>query len=380
MFGKRYHLGTLFGFPIRLDPSWFIILFLLTWTLSMGYFPNSIAGLSALTYWSMGILAALGLFGSVIVHELSHSLVARRYGQPPQGITLFVFGGVSELSEEPKNPKSEFLIAIVGPATSVVLAVLFFILEVAGVLGNWPRPVTGIVGYLGFINLLLAIFNILPAFPLDGGRVLRSALWKFKNDLRWATKIASRIGSGFGIALIILGIFSAFTGAIIAGLWWFFIGMFLRSSANAAYQQLLIQENLKGKPVSRFMQTTPLTVSRQITLEDLVSNYAYRSGHRFFPVVDNGELEGCIDLDRIKELPREEWPQHQVSEITASCPVAKTVAPETDASEAFALMNRTGQTHLIVTVDNRLVGMLNIKDLLRYLSMKKEFESGNQQG
>ena len=237
MFGKGINLFRLFGFQVQADFSWLILAFLITWSLATGYFPYQFPQLSPAQYWGMGILGALGLFGSLIFHELSHSLVARRFGIPMKGITLFIFGGVAHMDDEPQNPKSEFFMAIVGPLSSLLLAALLYGATQGGRAVGWPEPVNGIVSYLSFINMLLAMFNMVPAFPLDGGRVFRSALWAWTGDVRWATRLAARCGSGFGIVLMAWGGFSPLTGNFVEGLW-YIIGFFLYGAADQAYQDV----------------------------------------------------------------------------------------------------------------------------------------------
>ena len=259
MFGKRITLFKLFGFAVRVDSSWFIILALIIWTTS-GIFRSSYPGFSAGEYWVMGVAAALALFASVVVHELFHSLVARHYGLPMKGITLFVFGGVAEMDDEPPSARAEFMMAIAGPAASIFIGLDFYFFY-RGAKTVWPLQVIAVIGYLYWINWMLALFNLIPAFPLDGGRVLRSALWwRRAGDLPGATRIAARIGSGFGILLIGLGILSLFMGSFIGAVWWFLIGMFLRSASQASYQQVLVRTVLAGEPIGRFMKTDLVTV------------------------------------------------------------------------------------------------------------------------
>jgi len=206
MFGKRFKLFKLMGFEVGIDASWVIIAILIAWSLSTGVFPFQYKDLATQTYWMMGILGAIGLFLSIIAHEFCHSLVARKSGMPMKGITLFIFGGVAEMGEEPPSAKAEFQIAVVGPLSSIAIALLFYAIYALGEVGGWPPPFNGVVAYLAMINMLLAVFNLIPAFPLDGGRILRSILWGWKKNLRWATRVASGIGSGFGIFLIVLGV------------------------------------------------------------------------------------------------------------------------------------------------------------------------------
>ena len=251
MFGKRITLFKLFGFSVHVDLSWLVIAALITWSLAQGLFPSEYEGLPAAAYWIMGAAGAVGLFFSIVFHELFHSLAARRFGIPMTGITLFIFGGVAEMDDEPPNPKAEFFMAIAGPLSSIVLGVMFYALFIIAELQEWPLIAAGVLGYLGVINWILAAFNLLPAFPLDGGRVLRSALWQWKNNLRWATRISSQIGSGFGIGIIILGLVSLARGNVVGGIWWFLIGMFLRNASQSSYQQVVVRKALQGEKVLR---------------------------------------------------------------------------------------------------------------------------------
>jgi Zn-dependent protease len=232
MFGKRIHLFKLLGFEVNIDLSWIIIAVLIAWSLSTGLFPYQFKNLSPQAYWIMGIIGVIGLFLSIIVHEFSHSLMARKYGMPMKGITLFIFGGMAEMTDEPTSPRAEFMMAVVGPLSSLAIAFGFYLLLVAGKQTGWPQPVNGILGYLALINGLLAAFNTIPAFPLDGGRILRSILWGWKKNIRWATKLSSRIGKGFGILLIVFGFFNVLRGNFIGGMWWFLIGMFIQGAAS----------------------------------------------------------------------------------------------------------------------------------------------------
>lgn len=376
MFGKRFNLFRMMGFQVRIDLSWIFIAVLIAWSLSTGFFPFYYEGLDRGTYWMMGIVGAIGLFLSIIVHEFSHSLVARRYGMPMKGITLFLFGGMAEMSDEPPKPKAEFMMAVVGPVSSIVIAGLFYAVYAAGLGGAIPQPVNGVVGYLAFINAVLAVFNIIPAFPLDGGRILRSILWGAKGDLRWATRISSFIGSGFGILLIVLGIFSFLTGNFIGGMWWFLIGMFLNGAARMSYQQLLTRRALEGETVSRFMTRDAVTVPRSTTLDTLVNDYVYRYQYKMFPVVgDSDRIEGCITTREVKEIPREEWRQKRVEDVLRPCSTENTIPAGSDAMQALSLMNRTGSSRLLVVEGDRLAGVISLKDMMKFLSLKVEMDT-----
>jgi Zn-dependent protease/predicted transcriptional regulator len=368
-------LFKLLGFEVGIDISWIIIAILIAWSLSTGLFPFYYKDLSTQMYWFMGIVGALLLFLSIIAHEFSHSLVARKYGMPMKGITLFIFGGVAQMDKEPPRPMAEFMMAIVGPISSIIIALLFYGLYTAGKQGNFPEPINGVVGYVAIINGLLAGFNLIPAFPLDGGRVLRSILWGLKGNLRWATRISSRIGSGFGFALIGLGVIRVLFGNFIGGMWLFLIGMFLHSAAKGAYQQLLTRRALEGEPVRRFMKTEPVTVPPSISIEELVDVYVYQYHFKMFPVVEDSQrLVGCVTTRELKEVPREQWRQKTVKDVAQPCSAENTIEPQADAMQALSVMNRSGNGRLMVVEKGRLVGVLSLKDMLKLMSLKVELE------
>src|SRR3989339_488779 len=276
MFGKGITIFKILGFEIRIDASWIFIAILVTWSLAIGFFPTRYGNLSTATYWWMGIFGALGLFSSVVFHELFHSLVARRFGLPIRGITLFIFGGVSEIEEEPRSAKAEFFVAIIGPLSSIFLGALFFGFSYLQRNHGWSASVFGVFAYISWINFILAAFNMVPAFPLDGGRVLRSALWQWKNNLIWATHISSWIGSTFGLLLIFLGIFAIFMGSFVNGIWYFLIGVFLRSASQMSYQQQLLRKILEGETVMHFMTPNPVSVPPSVLLSEFVNDYVYK--------------------------------------------------------------------------------------------------------
>jgi len=374
MFGRRITLFKLMGFEVRLDASWIVLAFLVTWSLAVGYFPARDPGLERADYWWMAAVSAFGLFGSIVAHEFAHSVVARRRGLPMKGITLFIFGGVAEMSGEPPNAETEFRMAIAGPLTSAVIGGVFYALYRAGV-NSWPPAVAGVVHYLGWINFTLAAFNMIPAFPLDGGRVLRSAVWHYQGDLTRATRIAAQFGQGFGMLLIGLGILSLFFGNFVTAIWWFILGMFLRGAAQQSYQQMAVRSALAGEPVRRFMKTDPVTVPPNISVEDLIDNYVYRYHHKMFPVVRNGnDLAGCVTTQAVSSIPREEWRQHSVQELMRPCSAENTISPDTDAAAALSKMSQTGLSRLMVVDHNRLLAIVSLKDLLNFLTLKMEIE------
>ncbi len=368
MFGKRITLFRLLGFEVRIDLSWLVLGLLIAWSLARGVFPGHYKDLPAATYWWMGVAGALGLFGSIVFHELSHSLVARRFGLPMKGITLFIFGGVAEMEDEPPSAKAEFFMAVAGPLSSILLALILYTVFAAG--AALPAPVSGVIGYLAIINLVLAVFNLLPAYPLDGGRVLRSILWRWKKDIRRATRISSQIGAGFGIALVLLGAFNVLTGNIIGGIWQVMIGFFLRGAAQSSYQQLVIRTALEGETVERFMKKDPVTVPPSLSLADLVEEYIYSYHYKMFPVVQGGQLLGCINARQVKEIPREQWRSRTVGESLTACSPETAVAPRVDVIKALSIMSRTGNSRLLVVEGGRLAGIITLKDIMGFLSVK----------
>jgi Zn-dependent protease/CBS domain-containing protein len=374
MFGKRITIFKLFGFEVKIDLSWLILAILITWSLARGYFPYIFKGLSGEIYWIMGVAGAFGLFVSIIFHEFSHSLVARRFGLQINGITLFIFGGVAEMDEEPPSAQAEFSMAIAGPLSSVFIGLIFYAVFIFGKRAGWPTAVNGIFGYLGFINWVLAGFNMVPAFPLDGGRVLRSALWKWKNNLRWATRIASQIGSLFGLLLIFLGIVNILMGDFIGGMWWVIIGLFVRSASQMSYQRLMMRSALEGETVQRFMRKDPVAVPSSVTVEQLVEDYIYKYHFKMLPVVEGGNLTGCVSTRQVKEIPREQWSTTVVRDIASSCSKDNTISPDLDAMEAFSIMSRTGNSRLMVAEDHRLKGVVTLKDIMKFLSVKLDLD------
>ena len=374
MLGQRLTLFKLFGFEVRVDASWIFLAVLITWSLAAGVFPAQYPNLPAASYWWMGLAGALGLFGSIILHELCHSLVANRFHLPMRGITLFIFGGVAEMGDEPPSPKVEFLMAIAGPVASVAIGFALYLLKRAGG-GVWPIQLAGIVGYLSWINLVLAAFNMIPAFPLDGGRVLRSLLWRLQGDLRRATRIAARIGTAFGVAMMLFAVFQLWSGYLVPAMWYFLIGMFLQRASQRSYEQVLVRSMLAGEPIHHFMNPNPVTVPPEISIRELVDDYIYRYHFQMFPVVtDSGRIAGCVNTADVKQIPREEWGMHTVQEVAKPSSPANTIGPDTDALKALAKMREAGATGLLVADRGRLLAIISLKDLLKLLATKVDLE------
>ncbi|MGO8919081.1 MAG: site-2 protease family protein [Stellaceae bacterium] len=377
MFGHRVKLATLFGFDVKIDASWLLLAVLVVWTLAVGIFPGLTPGLAQDSYWWMAIAGAAGLFASIVFHEMAHALVARRYGIPIVGITLFIFGGVAEMKGEPENARSEFLMALAGPVASLALALALYCLV------RWspeamPVAAGGVFRYLALINAALAVFNLIPAFPLDGGRMLRAALWAWRGDIVQATRIAAGAGNFFGIVLIALGVLGVVNGDFIGGMWRFLIGMFLRGAAEASYRQTLTQRTLAGMAVSQVMTSTPITVAPELSVADFINDYVYRWHHRVFPVERLGLLVGQIGTREAAALDRALWPSTSVGRIMQSCSQEQIIGPESDVIAALTRMQRNGLTRLFVVEEGRLQGVVTLRDMLEVLSTKIELDGARQ--
>ncbi|MEN8146750.1 MAG: site-2 protease family protein [Campylobacterota bacterium] len=375
MFRHKITLFKLLGFSVSIDASWVVILFLVVWLLAKELFPAYFPELADLTYWLMGLSGAIGLFVSIIIHEFSHSLVARRYGLEIRGITLFIFGGIAEMKGEPSNPKTEFLMAIAGPIASFMLSILFGTLYLVGERLGLPIPVMGILGYLSGINMLLVVFNMIPAFPTDGGRILRSVLWWIKGDIYWATRLASRISLIFAMTIMFIGFLNLLGGNFIGGLWWILIGYFIFNAAGASYQHLLMERSFGGKTVRYFMNPNPVTVPSHITLQEFVDKYVYHYHYKMFPVADGHRVAGVITTQALKTVPREEWHHLRVGELMQPQSPDNSIGPDTPVNEALGKMSGNGLSRLLVLEHGKMVGIVTLKDLLEFLALKMELET-----
>ena len=358
------------GIQIILDYSWFIVFGLLLWSLSAGYFPLVYPGQTTQTYWMTGGLAALLFFISVITHELSHSFMAIRSGIKIPEITLFIFGGMARLSEEAGDPKTEFKIAIVGPLTSFALALVFRLIQNA-LLGDQPSIIVEMFGYLVWINIALGIFNLIPGFPLDGGRVFRAFWWWKTGSMIKATRLASDIGKGFAVVLMILGGVQIFSGALIGGLWLIFIGMFLRGMAEAGYQELVLTKSLEGTRVQDVMIRDVVTAPFDLPLRQLIADYFLRYGYRGFPVTADGKVLGVISLANVKDLSSQEQAEKKVEQVMAPVNGAMTISPETPLAEALKKMSHDNVARLLVMRGDQMMGMITQTGLLRFLEIKR---------
>jgi Zn-dependent protease/CBS domain-containing protein len=363
-------LGRIFGISIRLHYSWFFIFVLITWALAAGYFPDSYPDWDMATYWGIGLATSLLFFLSVLIHELSHSLVAQTAGIPIRAITLFIFGGVSQISKEPEKPDVEFRMAIAGPLSSLALGGIFWVIHIATL--DVSEPLTALTFWLAWINAVLAGFNLIPGFPMDGGRVLRSIIWWRTHNLRRATRIASTIGRGVGYLFIFGGIFWIFWGSWLNGLWLVLIGWFLETAAAGSYQQVAFQDLLSGHRVSEVMTRDCPVVSPGLTVEQLVHEYFLNSGRRCFPVVDNGRLLGLISLNDVKAVPHDLRPVRTVRETMTPFERLKWVRPQDDLSNVLQLITTEDVNQLPVIENNSIVGMVARDSLLSFIRTRSE--------
>lgn len=369
-FGRRIRLFRVFQFDIRADASWFILVFLVTTTLVLGTFPQFYPGLSTGAYMVMGLIGAAGLFASIVLHELCHSIVGRYYNMPIHEITLFLFGGVAHLEDEPPSAKSEFAMAIAGPLCSLGLGFFFGGLHMFGVALGWKGFALGILAYLMQVNFLLAMFNMIPAFPLDGGRVLRSILWAVKRDLRWATRVASLGGQGFGVVLIVLGLTQFFFVRSIGGFWLVFLGILLMNLARGSYRHLLVRQALHGRPVERFMDANPLLAEPAMTVAQLVRRLLHADEASLIPVVEHGAVKGVIEAATLVNVPPEHWERMTVSQIIKPLLAAQAIDPGADAEQAMQRMAQSGARDLIVVRDEKFWGVLTMRGISRFLSLR----------
>jgi Zn-dependent protease/predicted transcriptional regulator len=366
---NTFKLGRVVGIEIGVHHTWLFAFVLVAWSLAAGFFPANYAGWAPTTYWVVGVLAALTLFASVLVHELSHSFVALARGHGVHSITLFIFGGVSNLKTESEKPQDEFLISIVGPLTSFALAALFWTAH--QLLGPNDSPLSAALSYLAFINVLLGVFNLLPGFPLDGGRVLRSTVWAATGNLRRATNVASYVGQGIGFLLIFWGVSRILGGDFLGGFWTAFIGWFLNSAAESTRQQQVLTENLRGVRVAELMNPDPPIRNPNLSVQEFVVEHVLRQGHRALLVAEAGRLLGIVSVTDAKELPHEAWATTPVRAIMTPAPL-KTIAPDAELNTVLGLLVDGALNQLPVVQGSNVVGLLSRADILRFIQLRTD--------
>ncbi|MFB3881475.1 MAG: site-2 protease family protein [Armatimonadota bacterium] len=361
---KELRIGRIFGIEIAIDYTWFIIFFIVAAGLSTGWLARYMPGVPLGLRWIVAGLAAILFFASVLLHELSHSIIALRNGMKVSGITLFLFGGVSKLSDEPKSAGVELKMAIAGPLTSVALALVF--LALAFLLK--PVPVlSGVFRWLGIVNGFLAAFNLVPGFPLDGGRVLRAGIWQWTANLGEATRIAAGFGQGVGILMIVGGILSYFLGGGFGGLWLAFIGWFLMQAAQSSYQQMMLRQALTGVSVTHVMTPSVDSVPPDLTLDQVVHDYIMARNHPAFPVVEDGRLLGLLCVTEVRAIPRQQWPVTTARQAAAPLSDHNTISPSADAWEALVRMSQENCGRLLVVENGMVRGIISRTDIMRLM-------------
>ena len=362
------------GIQIIIDYSWFVIFFLVIYSMTEVYFLHTQGRYSTPEYWIMGLVAATLLFVSVLVHELAHSFVALRHGVEVVSIRLFIFGGVAQIASEPKSGRHEFLIALAGPVASMILACFFGgIYYLVSLLWSASSALGVIAGYLALANAGLALFNLIPGFPLDGGRILRAILWDRWNDTGRATKVVSQIGNAFALLLIALGVAQFLLAKeLISGLWFIFIGLFMKQSALGSYQAVVVREALAGVKVRQIMTENVVAVDWLASLEELVRDYIYKHQFTHFPVFNRDELLGMVSLAQVKDVPKDLWSFKQVRDIMAPIDEVPSLKPNDDATEALSRMVSDDLGRMPVIEDGRLVGIVSRRDILNLFKIKSD--------
>jgi Zn-dependent protease/CBS domain-containing protein len=358
-------LLSIFGIPINIDASWVLIYALITWTLAVGYFPRQLPGLEPVAYWANGLLAALLLFASVLIHELAHSLVAMGNGLTVRGITLHLLGGVSQLDDEPKDPRTEFLMAAAGPLASLTIAFGLWLVSL-GVQAAWGDA---ILAYLIYVNAAIGIFNLIPGFPLDGGRLLRAVVWRSTGDFARATATASRVGRGVAVGLMVLGVWQAFTGSFLSGLWLVLIGLFLRQAASLSHSQATLASTLGDLPVSEVMTREVVTIPWNASVADLVQHF-WTHHVTSFPVVAGGIVRGIATVHDLDRVAADAWERTSIQNVMRPLAGQMTIAPTATALEALQQASHNGLGRLAVLDGTRLVGYLSLKDLGHVLALR----------
>ncbi len=364
-------IGSLIGIPIILHYTWFFAYVLITWTLAVWYLPSQYPNLSNVTYWIIGAVSAFLLLISVLIHELSHSYVAKRNKLPTSRIVLFIFGGVSQITEEPNDPEVEFKVSIVGPLTSYLLAMIFGIFWLALKQIDLNQAILAPLQYLMVINVMLGTFNLLPAFPLDGGRLLRAGIWRRTNNLIKATTIATKVGVAFSYLFMIAGFVFMIFGALVNGIWLIFIGFFLKNGSESSMKQVIIGDALAGYSVEDVMTKEVHSVSEDSTIDNVIETFLLYK-HGGFPVLHNGELSGFVTLQDVKKIPRENWDQIKVAQIMTPKNELIFADPSESILDIMTKMSKHKIGRLPVLKDGNLMGIISRSDVMHIIKTKTE--------
>ncbi|MGQ9543969.1 MAG: site-2 protease family protein [Candidatus Bathyarchaeia archaeon] len=367
-----FRIVRLAGFQVTVHYSWIFIFMLIILILTTGYMPHHYPGLTAVSYWTIGLTAAGLLFISVLFHELCHSIVARRYGLPIARINLFFFGGVAEMTEEPKDPKVELKMAAAGPASSILLAIIFGSATYVSTTLKAIPEIFAPLNYGFIINLFLAGFNLLPGFPMDGGRILRAAVWMWTRDIVKATRIATSVGIGLAYAMVGLGFLVAFTGSWINGLWIVFIGLFIKGGAESSLRHTIINRALLGVAVGDIMTREVKTVSPDLTVDNFVTEYLLKFRHEVYPVLIDGRILGVVSIQDAKQVPKDQWRSTYIKDIMRPHNMIVAVRPDQEAVEALMKMSKYEVGQLLVIDDEHLLGIVTHSDILHMVKARTE--------
>lgn len=369
---RSLDLFSLGAVRIAVDASWLFVFALVTASLAAGYLPARHPGYGALAYWGVGLLVALLFFASILAHELSHAWVSNHLGVRVQRITLFLFGGLAHLESEPRDPATDFKIAVAGPLMSLWLGLIFALFALAFGAGGAAPLATGALRYLAVVNLALALFNLLPGLPLDGGRVLRSVLWKRTGDFEAATGRASDWGGGIGGGIMALGLLEVLLGELLGGVWLMLIGMFIRGAAQASRSALAVERVLRGTMVRHLMIEQPVTVDAGALVADVVDDVFLRHGFGGYPVVEEGRVVGLLSLAEVKQCPREERSRRTAASLMRPLSDAIRTTPAAPLGEALRQMREAGSTRLLVMEDGRLSGLVTQTGITRVLGLRMQ--------
>jgi Zn-dependent protease/CBS domain-containing protein len=364
---SSFRLGRIAGIEFGVNWSWLVVFALIVWTLASGIFPSTNPGLSKGTHIAMAIVAALFFFLSILLHEFGHALQARREGIEIDGITLWLFGGVARFKGSFRSAGAEFRVAIAGPLVSLALGALFVLIAL---INGLPSAVDGVASWLGYINITLLVFNLIPAQPLDGGRVLHAALWRARGDFAWATRIAANVGRGFGYLLIAGGIAMFIFQSSFSGAWLAFLGWFLLNAATAEARYLLTQQALMGLRVGDVMTPNPVVVSADTTLGELMDSIMISQRHTTYPVVDDGKTVGLLPLRCVTSVPRREWDVRRVRDCLVSLDKVPVLREDEDAVDALAELSQSAGGHGLVLSNGGLAGIVSSSDLARALEAR----------
>lgn len=363
---------TIYGIPIEVNLSWFVILGLVTYSLSYGYFPLALPGLKHVYYWMMGLSSAVLLFVCLVLHELAHSIVAERNKLPISKITLFIFGGVAHMEKEPPSPKVEFKMAVAGPLMSLFLAIIFGLITLIAVKYSLSIALIAVSDYLSFLNAAVAIFNLIPGFPLDGGRVLRAVIWHFTKDFKNATHIASYFGKTFALILMAFGLLSILNNNFISGVWLIFLGFFLQEAAELSYRQVIMKNLLDGIFVKDIMSKHVISVKHDLSIKQLIDLYFFKFRHNSFPVIKDDYVIGLVTFHDAKEVDKGIWDSQLAEDILI--PLNKNIVIDQNAPVVSALskLSQNGINRLLVIEGKKIVGIISQKDILKLFQFRNE--------